>query len=59
MTKDNFFKVLLGDTSASGPVLKSNSKSRVFVYFADHGGRGLICAPYGPNIYADELDSTL
>ncbi len=59
VTKDNFFKVLLGDTSAPGPVLKSDSNSRVFVYFVDHGGAGLICTPVGDWIYADELDSTL
>ena len=59
VNKDNFFKVLLGDTSAPGPVLKSDTSSRVFVYFADHGGSDLICTPSGPWIYADELDSTL
>ena len=59
--KSNFFKVLLGDTSASGPVLGSDENSRVFVYFVDHGGAGLICTPQGSSdwIYADELDATL
>ena len=59
--KSNFFKVLLGDTSASGPVLKSDENSRVFVYFVDHGGAGLICTPQSSSdwIYADELDATL
>jgi len=54
-------KVLLGDSTASGPVLGSNSESNVFVYFVDHGGAGLICTPQGSSdwIYADELDSTL
>ena len=54
--------MLLGDTSASGPVLKSNSESKVFIYFVDHGGRGLISTPASFSfewIYADELDSTL
>jgi len=45
VNKENFFKVLLGDTSASGPVLGSDSESKVFVYFVDHGGAGLICTP--------------
>jgi legumain len=58
-TASNFYKVLLGDTSAPGPVLKSNKNSRVFVYYADHGGRGVVCAPYGGDIYADKLNSTL
>ena len=61
VNKSNFFKVLLGDTSASGPVLGSDENSRVFVYFVDHGGAGLICTPQGASdwIYADELDATL
>lgn len=53
--------MLLGDTSAPGPVLGSNSDSKVFVNFADHGGAGLICTPQSRSknwIYADELDST-
>ena len=61
VNKSNFFKVLLGDSTASGPVLGSDADSKVFVYFVDHGGAGLICTPQGSNdwIYADELDSTL
>ena len=59
VNKGNFFKVLLGDSSAPGPVLKSNSDSRVFVYYTDHGGVGLIADPTGDMIYADELNSTL
>ena len=60
VNKQNFFNVLLGDDS-NGPALKSNTNSRVFVYFVDHGGAGLICTPNGSSdwIYADELDSTL
>jgi legumain len=61
VNKENFFKVLLGDTSASGPVLGSNSDSKVFLNFVDHGGAGLICTPQGSAdwIYVDELDATL
>jgi legumain len=47
VTKDNFLKVLTGDTSASGPVLKSTANDRVFVYFADHGGVGILGVPTG------------
>ena len=32
---------------------------RVFIYFADHGGTGLICMPHGPYVYANDLISTL
>jgi legumain len=45
VTSENFLKVLTGDTSAGGPVLKSNENSKVFVYFADHGAPGLIAFP--------------
>ena len=60
VTAQNFYNVLLGDDS-NGPALKSDENSKVFVYFADHGGRGLICVPGGNGsyIYADELDSVL
>ena len=61
VNKENFFNVLLGNDTGAGPVLKSDSESKVFVYFVDHGGVGLICTPQGSSdwIYADELDSTL
>ena len=62
VTKENFFKVLLGDDSAPGPVLKSTENDRVFIFYVDHGGVGLICTPESSSrnwIYADELDETL
>merc|ERR1719408_316995 len=43
----NFLKVLSGDTSASGPVLKSGANDRVFVYYTDHGGVGILGVPTG------------
>jgi legumain len=43
----NFLKVLSGDTSASGPVLKSTAKDNVFVYYTDHGGVGILGVPSG------------
>jgi len=61
VNKENFLNVLKGIDTGAGPVLKSDENSRVFVYFVDHGGAGLICTPQGSSdwIYADELDSTL
>lgn len=47
VTGANFLKVLSGDTSAPGPVLKSTSEDRVFVYYADHGGVGILGVPDG------------
>eukprot|EP00351_Strombidinopsis_sp_SopsisLIS2011_P002187 CAMPEP_0116881678 /NCGR_PEP_ID=MMETSP0463-20121206/13756_1 /TAXON_ID=181622 /ORGANISM="Strombidinopsis sp, Strain SopsisLIS2011" /LENGTH=77 /DNA_ID=CAMNT_0004533795 /DNA_START=43 /DNA_END=273 /DNA_ORIENTATION=+ len=41
-TPENFIAVLTGDSKTTGglPVLKSDSNSKVFVYFADHGAPG-------------------
>merc|ERR1712232_1236171 len=36
VTAENFLKVLSGDSSASGSVLKSTSSDHVFVYYTDH-----------------------
>jgi legumain len=47
VTGANFLKVLSGDTSAPGPVLKSGSKDHVFVYYTDHGGVGILGVPNG------------
>jgi len=47
VTPANFVKVLTGDTSAPGPVLKSKSGDNVFVNFVDHGGTNLIAFPSG------------
>merc|ERR1711988_1859785 len=43
----NFIKVLSGDASAPGPVLKSTANDHVFVYYADHGGVGILGVPDG------------
>merc|ERR1712151_832 len=47
VTGETFLKVLAGDTSAEGPVLKSTSNDRVFVYYTDHGGVGILGVPSG------------
>lgn len=39
-------------------MLKSNSKSKVFVYFADHGAPGLLGFPVG-RLYADQLNDAI
>jgi len=58
-TAANVIKVLNGDTTASGPVLKSNENSKVFFYFADHGAPGLIAMPTGGYLYADAFHTAL
>ena len=50
-------KVLKGDESAGGKVLKTNSKSKVFFNFVDHGGPQVLEMPDGL-FHADELYET-
>jgi len=45
VTPANFVKVLTGDSSAPGPVLKSTSEDNVFINFVDHGGTNIIAFP--------------
>jgi legumain len=65
VTPHNFLKVLTGDGSAPGPVLRSGPEDEVFVYFADHGGVGIIAFPglipgvTGPVLHADKLNDAL
>ena len=45
-------------TTGGKPVLKSDSNSKVFVYYADHGSVGFIGMPTGQRyLYADELQA--
>lgn len=57
---ENFIAVLTGDSETTGglPVLESDSNSKVFVYFADHGAPGLIAFP-NSYLYADTLNSAI
>jgi len=53
----NFLKVLSGDKTAKGPVLESTKDDSVFVYFADHGGPGILGVPDGaPGGYIHAAD---
>uniref|UniRef100_A0A0A9WU12 legumain n=1 Tax=Lygus hesperus TaxID=30085 RepID=A0A0A9WU12_LYGHE len=59
----NFMNVLKGNKSSmkgigSGRVIESDATSNVFVYFADHGGTGLLAFP-NEILGADELERTL
>ena len=56
----NFIAVLTGDKqTAEGPVLESNSESKVFVFFSDHGAPGFVMLPTGEYLYADHLQQTI
>jgi len=62
VNKDTFLKVLKGDTSANGPVLRSTKTDSVFVYYADHGGVGILGVPYGAAggyIHASDVNNAL
>jgi len=61
--KDNLKNVLLGEpqlqslrnSKSSGKFLNSTKNDNVFIYYADHGAKGLIQMPYGDPLWADEL----
>ncbi|XP_015084025.1 vacuolar-processing enzyme-like [Solanum pennellii] len=59
----NFFNVILANRSGvvggSGKVLKSGPNDHIFIYYADHGGPGVITMPSGELIHADELFNVL
>ena len=55
-TSENYLKVLTGDESAGGKVLKSTSEDIVFLAFFDHGSNDLICFPYEDRLYRDDLE---
>jgi legumain len=63
VTPENFVNVLTGQSQAmqgvgSGKVLKSNSNSRVFVNFVDHGGVNIIGFPR-TTMHASDLVAAL
>jgi len=58
-TAANFLKVITGDESAGGRVLKSGENDRVFLNFADHGGVGIIAFPVGPYLGVKDLNAAI
>ncbi|XP_022737582.1 vacuolar-processing enzyme [Durio zibethinus] len=61
VTAANLYAVLLGNKSAlsggSGKVVDSKSNDRIFLYYSDHGGPGILGMPNPPYLYAmDFLD---
>ncbi|KAK9059238.1 hypothetical protein SSX86_021857 [Deinandra increscens subsp. villosa] len=63
VTAANFYAVLLGSTSAltggSGKVLATKPQDKIFVYFTDHGGPGILGMPNPPYIFADDFINVL
>ncbi|KAL3499519.1 hypothetical protein ACH5RR_038612 [Cinchona calisaya] len=63
VNSENLFAVLLGDKSAvkggSGKVVNSSSNDRIFIYYADHGGPGILGMPENPYLYAKDFIEVL
>ena len=50
---------MLGDTTAPGPVLKSNENSMIFFNFVDHGAPGYCAMPNGDKLKALDLKNVI
>ncbi|KAG2408337.1 hypothetical protein LR48_Vigan01g216800 [Vigna angularis] len=59
----NFFAVLLGDKKkvkgGSGKVINSKAEDRIFIYYSDHGGPGVLGMPNLPYLYAMDFVDVL
>ncbi|KAB1217056.1 Vacuolar-processing enzyme [Morella rubra] len=63
VTAENLYAVLLGNKSAvkggSGKVLDSKPNDRIFLYYSDHGGPGVLGMPNMPFLYAMDFINVL
>ncbi|XP_060207272.1 legumain [Lycium barbarum] len=63
VTAVNLYAVLLGDKSAvkggSGKVVDSKPNDRIFLYYSDHGGPGVLGMPNMPFLYAKDFIEVL
>ncbi|KAG8659406.1 vacuolar-processing enzyme [Manihot esculenta] len=63
VTAKNLYAVLLGNTSAvkggSGKVVNSTANDRIFLYYSDHGGPGVLGMPNLPFLYAMDFIEVL
>ncbi|XP_031247873.1 legumain-like [Pistacia vera] len=63
VTTENLYAVLLGNKSAvkggSGKVVNSKPDDRIFLYYSDHGGPGVLGMPNMPFLYAMEFIEVL
>ncbi|KAI3858127.1 hypothetical protein MKX03_022446 [Papaver bracteatum] len=63
VTAKNLYAVLLGDKDAvqggSGKVIDSKPNDRIFLYYADHGGPGVLGMPNMPFLYAADFIEVL
>ncbi|XP_022872058.1 vacuolar-processing enzyme-like [Olea europaea var. sylvestris] len=63
ITVNNFFAVILGNrtalTGGSRKVVDSGPNDHIFIYYADHGGPGVLGMPTNPYLYANDLVDVL
>ncbi|KAM7525615.1 hypothetical protein LguiA_015517 [Lonicera macranthoides] len=63
VTAENLYAVLLGNKNAvkggSRKVVDSKPNDRIFLYYSDHGGPGVLGMPNMPFIYANEFIEVL
>ncbi|KAL3818189.1 hypothetical protein ACJIZ3_004094 [Penstemon smallii] len=63
VTADNLYAVILGDKNAvkggSGKVVNSKPNDRIFIYYSDHGGPGVLGMPNMPYLYAKDFIDVL
>ncbi|XP_031388638.1 vacuolar-processing enzyme [Punica granatum] len=63
VTAENLYAVLLGDKNAvkggSGKVINSKAGDRIFLYYSDHGGPGVLGMPNLPFLYAGDFIEVL
>nr|XP_043631547.1 vacuolar-processing enzyme beta-isozyme-like [Erigeron canadensis] len=63
VTVDNLFAVLLGDKNAvkggSRKVVDSKPDDRIFLFYSDHGGPGVLGMPNTPHLVAKDLVDVL
>lgn len=63
VTVKNLYAVLLGNKSAvdggSGKVVDSKPNDRIFIYYSDHGGPGVLGMPNLPYLYAKDFIGVL
>ncbi|XP_045788398.1 legumain isoform X2 [Trifolium pratense] len=63
VTAENLYAVILGDKSkvkgGSGKVINSKAEDRIFIYYSDHGGPGVLGMPNMPYVYAMDFIDVL
>ncbi|XP_054775915.1 legumain-like isoform X2 [Prosopis cineraria] len=63
VTAENLYAVILGDKSkvkgGNGKVINSQPNDRIFIYYSDHGGPGVLGMPNPPYIYAKDFIDVL